>query len=97
MKDTGNTTIALLIVTAVILTAMLIGTHFQTSQTVLAEGPARSGSYIMASGRWSAEADLTWIIDLAAKPRRLNIYYANPNTNEIELVDSVNLEQAFGQ
>ena len=94
MKDTGNITIVLLTVTAVILTTMLIAVYFQTSQTSLAEGPARSGNYIMTTGRWNVDVDLTWVINLAAQ--QLNIYYANPNTNEIELIDSVSLQQTFG-
>ncbi len=94
MKDTGNVTIGLLIATAVILTSMLVGTYFQTSQPVLAEGPARSGNYIMASGRWNVNVDITWVINIAA--RQLNIYYANHKTNAIELIDSVDLDQAFG-
>ena len=94
MNDTGNITIGLLVVTAVILTSMLVGTYFQTSQPVLAEGPARSGNYIIATGRWDVNVDLTWVINIAA--RQLNIYYANHKTDSIELIDSVDLEQAFG-
>ncbi len=94
MNDTGNVTIGLLIVTAVILTLMLVGTYFQTSQPVLAEGPARSGNYIMASGRWNVSVDIIWVINIAA--RQLNIYYANFKTDALELIDSVDLDQAFG-
>ena len=94
MKDTGNLTIGLLIATAVILTSMLVGTYFQTSQPVLAEGPSRSGNYVIATGRWDVKVDLTWVINIAA--RQLNIYYANFKTDAIELIDSVDLDQAFG-
>ncbi len=93
MNDSGNITIGLLVVTAVILTSMLVGTFFQTAQPVLAEGPARSGNYIVASGRWNVNVDITWIINVAA--RQLNIYYANHKTDSIELIDTVDLEQAF--
>ena len=93
MMNTGNVTITILVVTAVILTAMLVGTYLQTSQPVLAEGPARSGNYICVTGRWNVNVNIAWVINIAS--RQLNIYYANHKTGAIELIDTVDLEQAF--
>ena len=96
MQNTGTLTIVLLVVSAMVLTAMLVGGFCQTSTSAQATGAsARLGNYILASGQWTADVDLLYVINITA--RRLNVYYANTDTNAVELIDSVDLERAFTQ
>lgn len=86
MKNTENVTIVLLLVTAVILGAMLIG-------SARADTPTRFGRYILCTGAHSESKDLLYIIDVETNV--LNVYEVNTNKKVIEMRDSVKLDTAF--
>ena len=92
--NTQNITIGMLLVTAAILTAVLIGTYTGSSQTALADTSIRSGDYTMGTGDLpGANADLLYVIDIAAQ--RMNVYYLNEKTNAVDLINKVDLTRAF--
>jgi len=93
MKNTQNVTIVLLLVTAAILTTMLISTYH--TETAQAQVSIKQGRYIMASGPWSSSFDLVYILDI--RTRQLNAYVANLQTRQIELLDSVDLSRTVGK
>ena len=91
MKDTQNITIVLLLVTAAILSAVLLSVY--TTKPAYGDASVRQGDYIMVAGSLRTSKDLVYILDIAA--RRLNVYYADTNNNTIELINNVDLERAF--
>ena len=92
--NSQNTTIAILLVTASILTALLVGIFAGNGQTALAAPSVRAGDYSACTGNMpGGEADLFYVIN--AEQRKMNVYSLNPKTNMIDLVQSVDLERAF--
>jgi len=90
---TQNITIVLLLVTASALTAMLLGSYLYTEPAYGYSG-MMGGDYIIASGAYNAETDFVYVIDIANS--KLNVYFANINTNALALGDTVNLARFFG-
>lgn len=82
MKDTQNITIALLAVTAAILTAMLVGGYFSTGSTAQADTPARTGQYIAVMGSWGESSDLLYLTDVVTG--QMNVYTIDKNTKSLE-------------
>ena len=93
MNSNRNTTLVLLLITALILGALVVATY--TPATALAESPDRRGNYIMIPGQWSSSTDLIYVINIAT--RKMNAYFANTNTNSLELIDNVELQKVFGR
>jgi len=93
MKNSQNITIVLLMVTAAMLAAMVIGTY--KTQTAYAEPTARMGDYILATGAIAQASDGLYVINVPTN--RLNIYVPNSRTNVIELTETVNLERIFSR
>ncbi len=91
MKNSQNITIVLLVLTAAILAAMLLVMH--TPTRAYAASPDRRGNYIMLSGQWSNSMDLLYVINIASK--KLNVYFYNRNTNNIDLIDNADLAKLF--
>ena len=92
MKNTQNTTIVLLTVTAAILGGIVAGTWL--------DRPAQAGyvsvskgDYIMVPYQWSDSLDLICVIDVAS--RRMNVYAPNQNTKALDLLQQVDLERTF--
>ena len=94
MKNTQNVTIVLLIVTASVLTTLLLASYLYTQPAYGAIGSVKGGDYILSSGSYNAETDFIYIIDIASN--KLNIYFPNINTNALTLGDSVDLARSFG-
>ncbi len=92
MKDTQNITIALLVVTTVILLAMLVS---GTQEPAYADTPIKQGDYILGTGSWTDTTDVVYVIDIAT--RRLVVYYLDQNKNSLDIIDAVDLERAFTQ
>lgn len=92
MKNRKNLAIAALLVTAAILSGLLI----VAGNTEPAYGRAASvkgGDYIMVAGAYSQSRDLVYVINRAT--REVVAYEINLQKNAIEILDRVNLEQAF--
>ena len=95
MKNNQNIVIVLLLISAVVLTAFLVG-------GALADSPTRSAGltvvrpptiYSMVTGSWDSSIDIVYVLDVDAE--RLNAYVVNTKTESLDLQDSVSLPQAF--
>ncbi len=95
MKDSKDITILLLTITAVILGAMLISSLNLQPTAYAGNTSVKQGDYIMQVNKISGSTDLLVITDIAT--RRMNVYQPNLSNRSIDLVDQVNLEQAFGR
>jgi len=93
MRDTQDVTIALLIATAVILSAILLSAYRTQDPAACADTSVEHGDYLMVPGARGTTTDLLYVVDIAA--RRLNTYETNVNTWTMELIDSVDLERSF--
>ena len=94
MKQTQNTTIVLLVVTASILTSLLVASYVYTEPAYAHTASAKGGDYVIAVGQFNQESDFVYVLDIANS--KLNIYYPNINTNALALGDTVDLARAFG-
>ncbi len=95
MKDSKDITILLLTITAVILGAMLISSLNLQNTAYAGNTPVKQGDYILQVNMISGSTDLLVITDIAT--RRMNVYEPNLSNRSIDLLDQVNLEQAFGR
>ena len=93
MKRSENTAIVLLMTTAAILAAVIIGGFVNAPEQAFADASTRDGDYTIATGAYDNDTDLLYVIDMAAQ--KLNVYVVNTQTKAIELRDKVNLRQAF--
>ena len=95
MKNTQNITICLLTVSAVILTAMLVGIYVNTSRQADAHISVKQGQYIMCTGTWSRSYDLVYIINIATGG--MNAYVYNKPTRRLQNLDKTDLNAVFGK
>ena len=93
MNDSQNITISLLVISAVILTALLVGTYFNTQQPAYGDTPARAGRYIGVTGAVASSRDLMYLTDVVAD--QLNVYGIDINTKSIKLIQAVDLKRIF--
>jgi len=93
MTNAQNVTIALLLATAGILGALLVGTYVGTSEQALGDTPDRGGDYIMVTGEWSGTIDLLYVFDIAAN--KMIAYWVNQNNGAVEIVDTIDLRRVF--
>ena len=94
MRDSKNITIALLCITASLLTtAVLVINHAQPALAVTSE--SRAGDYVMVCGSISDVQDILYVVDTAAQ--RMNGYAVNRNSRAVELIPgcAVDLAAAF--
>jgi len=92
MKNRQNLAIAALLVTAAILCGLLI----VAGNTEPAYGRAASvkgGDYVMVAGAYNQTRDLVYVINRATQ--EVAVYEVNLRKNAIDILDRVNLEQAF--
>jgi len=90
MKTSQNITIVVLLATAVILSAMLIGVY--TSQPASAQSTMKSGRYIVCAAAFSEGKDLMFVLDMQAK--QINVYIADMQNATIAPVGkTVDLER----
>jgi hypothetical protein len=94
MKNTQNITLMLLIVTTAVLTTLLVASWLHTEPAYAAAGSAKDGDYIMAIGSYNEQSDFLYVLDIASA--KLQIYYADINTNSIRAGGTVDLARAFG-
>ena len=93
MKNTQNVTIVLLVVTAAILTSLLVGGYLYTQPAYAGTAQSKGGDYIMAAGSYDQGTDFIYVIDIASS--KLAVYYANANNNSLMIGDKVDLGKAF--
>jgi hypothetical protein len=92
MKNTQNVTIVLLVVTAAILTSLLVAGYVYTQPAYAGTSQSKGGDYIMAAGAYNADSDFLYVLDIANN--KLGVYYAN-NNNQLMMGDKVDLGKAF--
>jgi hypothetical protein len=98
MKNTQNTSIVLLVITAVILTAMLISVYVGTGRSAYASGnvSVRQDRYIVATGGYDVNIDLLYVIDV--ENRTLILYAPNVNKRSIDVIgQKIALDRTFGR
>lgn len=95
MKNTQNITMCLLTVSAVILTAMLVGIYVNTSREADAGISIKQGQYIMCTGTWSKSYDLIYIVNIATG--RMSAYVYNRTNRRLENLDKTDLNAVFGK
>ena len=95
MKNTQNITISLLTVSAVIMTAMLVGIYLNTSDQADAHVSIKQGEYILCTGTWSASYDLVYIINI--QTGRMTAYVYNKPTRRLQNLDKTDLNAVFGK
>ncbi len=88
-----NITIVLLLVTAAILSAVLITSY--ATKPAFAEASVKGGDYVMVAGAYESSTDFIYVMDVASQ--RMNVYFANAQRKEVELIQSVDIAQAFGE
>lgn len=91
MKDSQNITIGFLLITAAVLSAMLISTYSLPSAK--ADSSITSGDYIFVTGPYSSSTDLLYVLNRTTA--RLNVYAINPRTGTIDVVDTVDILKGF--
>ena len=92
--NSQNTTIVILLVTAAILSAVLVGIFAGSSETALAAPSVRGGDYSVCTGNQpGGEGDLLFVVNMEA--RQLNVYNMNVKTNAVDLIQKVDLDRAF--
>ena len=94
MKTNENIAILLLLVSAVVLTGLLVAAYVGTGEPAYADSPDRAGDYIWVTGAIEKETDLLYVIDIAGK--QLNIYQPNRATKKLDMkATPVDLNRAF--
>ena len=94
MKNTQNVLIVALVVSAVLLTGVLVASWTGTSREAKAGSEfARFWGMVGTVGQVANGSDALYIIDV--DQRRLNAYIINSQTGTIDIVSSEDLVQAF--
>ncbi len=95
MKDNRNFTIVVLTVTAMILTALLVGTYVGSSNEAYASSASVKGfTYVLGSGEWTDVNDVVYVIDVST--RRMGAYFLDMNRGP-QRVDVLDLDRVFGR
>ncbi len=91
MRNTHNVTLGLLVVSALLLSTLLVSLmHAPHAQ---AEPPARGGEYIQVTGAWDKNTDLLYVVDLRAQ--KMNVYFLNKGDGAMERLTTLDLQKAF--
>ena len=93
MRNTQNITIVLLLLSAGILTAVLIGMHVSATPRAEAQVTVKQGQYIMSVGTYSKSADLVYILNI--KTGKMNAYQASRLRKSIGFADQADLARVF--
>jgi hypothetical protein len=91
MNDPKNLTIAMLCVSAAILTTVLL--LLPAADQARADTPVRGGDYIMVTGAYSSHIDLLYVVDRSQQ--KLNAYVLDLNRGDLIAKSQVNLKLAF--
>lgn len=93
MKKHENLIIAALVLTAGILSTVLVWSLVATPEQAYADTSVRGGDYIVGTGAWSASRDLLYIINRSQ--RQLNVYAIDQNSKSLNRVQRLNLAEVF--
>lgn len=88
MRDNENITILLLVLTASVLTAMLVMTFVQTAPEPAQAGQmVRGGEYLFGTASINPNVDIVYVVD--GTVRGINAYYVNQKTKSIDKITGV--------
>ena len=93
MNDHKNTMIVMLVLSAVVLSVLLVAALRTTPPAYAGNTSARIDPYIMMPGGRSDSADNLYVVDVYRK--RINVYYADRNRKTLILKDSKDLTGLF--
>jgi len=94
MKNAQNIMIAVLVVSAVLLTGVWVAMWTETQQSAQAGGEfSRYWGMVGCVGQVGNGADALYMIDVDQK--RLNVYVINTQTKAVDVVKTEDLVQAF--
>lgn len=91
MAKTQNMLIVTLVMTATILTTLLVAGWLYTEQPAYGAVTSRAGDYVVATGSFDSDKDVVYVLDVANA--KLNLYYPDINTNMITLGVSMDLSK----
>ena len=92
MKTSENAAIVVLIVSALMLTGLLV-MLYGTSQKAYADASARSGKYTMVTGAFDNDNDLLYVVDI--DKQQMNVYHTDARARKVVLRDRVDLKRLF--
>jgi len=96
VKGTQNTTIVLLLITASILTAMLISPYIGGEPAAYADASVRQGKYIMATGAFDKNIDLLYVVNI--QTQKLIVYAPNKPRRTLDVQGkAISLGKFFGR
>jgi hypothetical protein len=96
MKTNQNTLIAILMLTAVVLGVLVVGSWQSQSAQAATTNRTMTGDYIMATGQISDSSSLLYVIDIPKQ--KLLVYAADPSRNTVQVVDDrVDLGRIFAR
>jgi len=96
VKNTQNTTIVLLLITASILTAMLVAPYIGTEPAAYGDSSVRQGKYIMATGGYDQNIDLLYVVNI--ETQKMAVYAPNQARRSLDLQGKViSLGTSFGR
>jgi len=96
VKGTQNTTIVLLLITASILTAMLVSPYIGGEPAAYGDASVRQGKYIMATGAFDKDIDLLYVVNI--ETQKLIVYAPNKPKRTLEVQGkAVSLGRFFGR
>lgn len=93
MQKTQNITIVMLLLTAAVLSSLLVAGWLYTEKSAYAGISASGGDYIISTGAFDGDKDFIYVLDIANA--KLNLYAPDINTNQIVLGTSIDLGAAF--
>ena len=93
MKNSQNITIVLLVVTATILTAMLLTGLYDGEPAHAGNSATRANEYIAVPAAISKSYEVVYVADLVAS--KMNIYMVDKNTDQIRVLETVDLKRIF--
>jgi hypothetical protein len=94
MNDSKNITIAMLLISAVVL-SVLVAVSVRTPSAEAGNASSRYGDYILCPGARAESADNLYVIDVMK--RRLNVYVIDQNRRDVNLQFTVDLANYFGR
>ena len=92
MKTSENAAIVVLIVSALMLTGLLV-MLYGTGQKAYADASARSGKYTMVTGAFDNDNDLLYVVDI--DKQQMNVYHTDARARKVVLRDRVDLKRLF--
>jgi len=93
MKNAENITIGVLVVSAAIITGLLIAVHVSNTPQAQAQTTIKQGQYIVSVGTYTSSYDFVYIVDI--RTGRMNAYAAERQRKRVALVTEIEMAPVF--